>query len=1082
MSRPARKQQLNSVWQNNMADNKTSYIEPDTNSGIIAWFARNSVAANLLMIFILVAGAVTAFTSLRKQMFPQIEASSISINVAYPGAAPRDVEENIAIRIEEALEGIQGLDRVLTFSRRNSFSSYIRVDEKYDVQEVLDEIKIQIDGISSFPDGMERPIVTARKYRQEVMYLSLYGDLTNRQLKDLGEEIYREIQALPVVNISEYYDGLAYEISIEVSKDKLREYNMGFNDIANAVRQYSTNVSAGQIKAADGYITVRAETQAYVGNEFESLPIKTLADGSQILLSDVATVHDDFEDGTQYLKFNGENSVYYFIGASADQDITDVAKAVKKYLEEKSERLPEGVYLESWVDFTYYLNGRLNMMVKNMIQGGILVFLILALFLKFKLAFWVILGLPVAFFGTLLFMPTAWIDVTLNVTSIFGFIMVLGIVVDDAIVIGESINSEIEQKGHSVDNVIRGAKRVAMPATFGVLTTIAAFGPMIFATGPDAAFSQSIGFVVILCLLFSLVESKLILPAHIVQMKESPEKPNNLINRLRNGADKGMKSFVENTYRPLIKNALEFRYFVLVLFLAVAAAFAGMYEGQLIRFTGAPKIPHDFPNIMLEMEDTATEQTTLAATQLIEQAVLKVDEDLKAQYGTGMIESIYVSLESRTKSEITVKLIDPELRPINTFEVSDLWRKSLPPLPGKKTLTINDNLFGNEREDGDLSFKFVSHNPENLSKATDKIKSWLEGIEGVGDVNDSRQSSSKEIQFELKPVAYAMGLSVADVASQMNFSLYGLEAQRILRNSEEIKVMVRYPEDQRNSVGLVDDILIRTPSGAEVPLVEIAEVQNTQGVSQIRREDGKQTVTVWATVDRSIITPMELQKEMKKTILPSVQADYPGIYASVSGKLKREMEGNQKQMRDMIITLMVIYILLAIPLKSYVQPLIIMSVIPFGIIGSVLGHIIFGEDLSSLSVFGIIAAAGVVINDSLVMVDFINKAKLQGFPLRQAVVDAGSRRFRAIVLTSLTTFIGLFPIIMEPSMQAKIVIPMALSLAFGVLFATVVTLILTPCLYFIGTDIKAIALSTLRYAGISNRPESIDKDPYIPNP
>ena len=427
----------------------------DTNKGLIAWFARNSVAANLLMVFIIIGGLLTANT-INKQMFPQVKINWIEFSAPYPGAAPQEVEEGITIKIEEALETVQGLDRVITYSNRNASSGYFRIDEGYDPQIVLDEVKSAIDSIPSFPDGMERPTVERIKYRQEVMYISLYGDMTNMELKELGRRIHDEIQQLPLVNISDFYGGLGYEISVEVSKDKLREYGLSFADVAQAVRNQSRNMSAGQIRAENGYINLRVENQAYRGHEFERIPVITLEDGTKVLLGEIATIVDGFEEGLQYSKFNGKNSVTFFVGAAENQSITNIAKVVNKYVEEKSATLPAGVNLETWVDMTYYLQGRLDMMMDNMKSGAVLVFLMLALFLRIRLAFWVMMGLPVCFLGTLLVMPMEFVNVTINVTSLFAFILVLGIVVDDAIVMGESAHAEIEDKGHSTESVIRG--------------------------------------------------------------------------------------------------------------------------------------------------------------------------------------------------------------------------------------------------------------------------------------------------------------------------------------------------------------------------------------------------------------------------------------------------------------------------------------------------------------------------------------------------------------------------------------------------------------------------------------------------
>lgn len=1027
----------------------------DTNKGIISWFARNPVAANLLMFIIIVGGLLTMGT-IRKQFFPQIEINWIQYNAVYPGAAPQEVEEGITIKIEEGLESIQGLERIITYSGRNRSYGWLRVSDSYDPQIVLEEIKSQIDSISSFPDGMERPTVERIKMRQEVLYISLYGDMSQKKLKELGRKVHDEIQQLPLVNISEYYSGLNYEIAIEVSKDKLREYKLSFNDVAKAVRSWSRNMSAGQIRAENGYINLRVENQAYIGHEFENLPLITRADGSKILLGEVAKITDDFEQGIQYSKFNGLNSVTFFVGAANDQSITDVANVVKNYIGDKQDTLPEGIHIETWVDMTGYLQGRLDMMLNNMFSGAILVFLMLALFLRVRLAFWVMMGLPVCFLGTLLLMPMEMIDVTINITSLFAFILVLGIVVDDAIVMGESAHTEIEAKGHSVDNVIRGVKRVAMPATFGVLTTIAAFLPLSLSDGPSAAFGQSIGFVVVLCLVFSLIESKLILPAHLARMKVKVYNPKNPLDRIRKWIDIALRTHIEKRYRPALTTAVKYRYAVICLFMGFIFICVGLFQGGFVRYVGQPKIPHDFPRINIEMNLDSSEQATLDAARAVEASLYQVDRQIEQKYGIKMISDMQVDLRGRTRAQVMVKLIDPELRPMNTFELADLWRANMPAIPGIKKLDTQDNLFGSDRDDGDISFRLESNDDQQLLAASRELKNKLNSLVGVSDVNDSRMNSAKEVQFTLKPLAYSMGLTLADVASQVGYSFYGLEAQRILRNGEEIKVMVRYPHEQRSSIGHVDDVLIQAPNGSEVPLSEIAEISIAQGVNQIRRENGNRTINVWAKVDAQQAEPFKIAEDIRDNFMPKLLQKYPMLKSELSGRIQEEMDSANTLIRDFIVSFMIIFSLLAIPLKSYSQPLIIMSVIPFGIIGAVIGHMLLGMDLSVLSIFGLIAAAGVVVNDSLVMIDYINGARASGVTARQAVIDAGCNRFRAILLTSLTTFMGLVPIMMETSMQAKLVVPMAVSLGFGVMFATVVTLMLIPCLYLFIEDIKGL--------------------------
>jgi multidrug efflux pump subunit AcrB len=1021
--------------------------------GIIAWFARNSVAANLLMFFIIIGG-VLASLIVRKQMFPLEEINWVSVSVPYLGAAPQEVEEGITVKIEEALESIEGLKRVISYSNRSVSNVMIEVDSDYDIQEVLDEVKIQIDSISSFPNGIERPIVKREKFRQEVMYISLYGDLSPRQLKEIGKDIHDEIQQLSTVNISEFFGGLDYEIAVEIDQNKLREYQLSFRDVATAIRSFSSNMSAGQIRADNGIISMRVENQAYNQQQFEQLPVITLSDGTMLLLGDLATVKDGFVEGLRYAKFNGKNSVTLFVGASTDQSMTDVAKQVRAYLDKKRTQLPEGVGLEPWVDMTFYLNGRLDMMMSNMLSGGVLVFIMLALFLRLRLAFWVMMGLPVSFLGALFFMPLEAVNVTINVTSLFAFILVLGVVVDDAIVVGESASDEIERNGHSLNNVVRGVKRVAMPATFGVLTTIAAFLPMILSDGPGSAMSHAIGYVVVLCLIFSLIESKLILPAHLAHMNIKPGKETGPMHRVRQAIDGALKRFVIKSYQPFLVRAVHYRYSVFMFFTGILIVSAGLFIGGTIRYIGMPEVPHDFPRVTIEMKQQSSEQATLDAIKAVEQVLLKVDKDIEKEIGIGAISDINSRLDSRTSGEVMVKMTDPELRTLNTFEVAQRWRDAIPNLPGVKSISVSDNLFGAERDDGDVSFRLIGNNDKELVAASKELKKKLQTLKGVSDVNDSRQSATQEVQFTLNPLAFSLGLTLQDVASQVNFSFYGIEAQRILRDSEELKVMLRYPQSQRSSIGHIEGTLIRTAGGDYVPLSELATITLTDGVNRIRRENGQRTINVWATVDSAQVETFKVANDIKDNFMPQLLKLYPNVKTELAGRIQEEMDGVAEQMRNFLLSLLLIFALLAIPLRSYSQPIIIMSAIPFGIVGSVLGHLLFGLDISLMSIFGIIAAAGVVVNDSLVMVDFVNKAREEGIRIVDAVVKAGTQRFRAIILTSLTTFIGLMPIIFETSLQAKIVIPMAISLAFGVAFATIVTLIFIPCFYVILEDVK----------------------------
>ena len=1045
-------------------DEKIKPVEKE--KGLIAWFVYNPVAANLLMLIIIVGGLITA-TTIRKQFFPAVEINWIQFSANYPGAAPKDVEEGITMKVENALSDVQGIKRTITHSHQNGVSGYFQVGEGFEPQVVLEEIKSEIDGISTFPDAMEPAKIEQIKMKQEVLYMSLYGDLTPIQLKKIGKKVFDRLKALPNVHVSEFYSGLDYEMSIEVSKDKLRAYGISFEDVAAAIQGSSQNMSAGQIKAENGYINLRIENQSYTGSKYKSIPILTLKDGSKILLGDIANVSDGLEDGIQYSRFNGKNAVTLFVGASSDQSITDIAKIVKKFVKKEQSLMPDGVSFETWVDMTFYLDGRLDLMLNNMKSGGFLVFLILALFLRVRLAFWVMVGLPVCFLGTLFLLPLEMIDVTINVISLFAFILVLGIVVDDAIVVGESVHEECAGKPNTRERVIQGAQRVAVPVTFGVLTTIAAFLPVAMGEGPSAAFGKAIALVVILALIFSLIESKLILPSHLASMK-APTKvkkgSKNPIDWLRNGVnflqghvDRFLSIFIYKRYQPFLKTMVVYRYTVIVFFVGLLIACAGLYQGGLVRFVGQPKIPHDFPSVTFEMNTGSSDKATLNALLAIEDAIRKVDKNLFEKYQQTMIQDMQVSLKGPLKGEIMIKLSDPEKRALNTFEIANLWRDAFPSIAGLKSLKVNDSLLGgNRKDDGDIAFKLQSKDKEKLKLASELLFEKLSVLKGVYDVTTSHDKLSKELQFTLNPLAKSLGLTLRGVAIQVSQGFYGLEVQRFLRDGEEVKVMLRYPEAQRNSISLVSETLIRTANGTEFPLSALVDITMTKGVNNIRREGGKRTISVWASVDLAQAEPFKLTKDIKKNFLPQLLKQYPEVTTNVSGKIKEEMDGANAQERNFILAMLLIYALLAIPLKSYAQPFMIMAVIPFGVIGAIAGHLLLNIDLSMLSVFGIIAAAGVVVNDSLVMVDYINKARDKGEKLKTAVINAGCRRFRPIMLTSLTTFLGLIPIMTETSLQAKMVIPMAASLAFGVLFATVVTLILIPCLYVMIEDLKAI--------------------------
>ncbi|TVP10913.1 efflux RND transporter permease subunit [Shewanella sp. KCT] len=1035
-------------------------METNTNKGIIAWFARNSVAANLLMFALLIGGLFSTLL-INKEVFPSFELNYLQISVAYPGAAPQEIEEGINIKIEEAIQDISGIKKVTSVASEGSGSVTIEVEDGFDPQDILDEAKLRIDAIATFPDNIEKPNIFRIKPENNVIWVSVYGDMNLHEMKELAKSIREEITALPAVTRAQVTGVRDYEIGIEVSEDKLREYGLSFADVAMAVRNSSIDLPGGSIRAEDGDILLRTKGQAYTGDDFAKIVVKTRKDGSRIMLPEVANIRDDFEERLEYTRFNGKPAAIIEVLSVDDQNALDISSQVKAYVEERRATLPATAQLDTWGDLTHYLKGRLNMMLSNMFYGALLVFIILALFLDLRLAFWVMVGLPVCFLGAMLLMPLEPFSLSINMLTLFAFILVLGIVVDDAIVIGESAYTEIERHGHSLDNVIKGAHKVAMPATFGVLTTIAAFIPMLMVSGPMAIIWKSIGLVVILCLAFSLVESKLILPAHLAHLKPRRPNPNpNLFVRFKTALNNKVQHFIHHSYRSFIGRCIEHRYNVVATFVGVLILSVALVASGKVRWVFFPDIPSDFIQVRLEMDVGSSEANTLKVVKEIENALYVMNDQMEDEYGYPVVKHSFINMGSRTSAFIFAELTKGEDRDVDGVTIADAWRKALPELISVKKLNINAST---NDAGGDISFRLTSSDLEQLSQAADELKQKLRTYEGVYDISDNYSSGSHEIRLAIKPEAEALGLTLSDLASQVRYGFYGYEAQRILRNKEEVKVMVRYPLEQRRTLGHLENMMIRTPQGTSVPFSSVADIELGDSYSSITRVDGRRAITVIANANKNVVEPSKVVGEIQKDFLPYLESKYRHISTTLDGGSADEQSAMIGLIQGFFFAMFTIYALMAIPLKSYSQPLIIMSVIPFGIIGALFGHFILGLSMSVLSLCGIVALAGVVVNDSLILVDFVNRARAQGLPLKEAAIDAGCYRFRAIILTSMTTFVGLVPIILERSLQAQIVIPMATSLAFGILFSTVVTLVLVPVLYIILNDIRQLTGRLFRW-------------------
>ena len=1027
-------------------------------TGIIAYFANNSVAANLMMFFIIIMGIISFFT-MQRQMFPNVEINYISINANYPGASPQEMEESILIKIEESLKDITEIKKGVYRSFRNGGSAQLEINTDAELSEVLDKVKLRVDGIATFPAGMEPVTISQIEFRQDVIGMTLVADLPLSELKPIANRIEDEL--LQLSNVSLVVNDVPLdEIAIEIEPDTLRQYNLTLNDVAAAIRRYSANFSAGQLKTDAGVISVRVENQFYSGEEFRQIPVKIGNNGAKVLLQDIAVIKDQFTEGERYFKFNGENAVYLSVKATEDQNMIPVAESVKAFIEQKNKDLPLGVRLVPLMDMTYYLNARLDMMLSNLLQGAVLVAIMLSIFLRFKLALWVMIGLPVCFLGAMMMMPL--FGVTINIISLFAFIMVLGIVVDDAIVIGESAYTEIEKKGGGVVNVVNGAKRVATPATFGVLTTIAVFAPFTLSSGPESAFFYGIAVIVILCLIFSLIESKLILPAHIAHTHFSPINPNGWRARFNNR----FFGFVNGPYKRFVKRCVEWRWAVLFSFIALLIVTFGLISSNQVRTVPTPKVPHDFPQINLEMNDNASDIQTINAIREIEAMVLNVDKQTEREFGQKIVRDLLVFNRGRTEAQLLAPLVEEDLRPYNAFELSRRWREAMPNIAGVKSLTIQDDVNGGGGN-GEFGYLLFGSDIDTLNDAGRRFIQLLQQQEGLFDISSTIDPASKEVQMSLKPVAYDLGLDLASIANQVGASFYGGEAQRVIRGGEEVRVMVRYPKLTREAFSSLKHAVVTTPEGKEVLLGDVVELTEKPGISYIRREGGYRTVYVYGSIDEEVIEPGEVVKQVKENLLPQLKEEYPSVKSELGGAIEEQQAQANEQIMFFIGGMFLVYILLAVPLKSYSQPLIVMSVIPFSLTGAIWGHYWFGLDISLMSGFGLIAAAGVVINDSLVMTDFVNQARRGGISVKEAVIEAGCARFRPILLTSITTFAGVLPIMFETSLQAKFVIPMAVALGFAVMFATLITLLLVPCLYIILSDIRGF------FRGIFNKVKAL---------
>lgn len=1048
------------------------------NNGLIAWFTQNPVAANLLMVFILCAGLL-AVGDLSKEMFPRGDNDSIEVTAVYTGAAPIEVEKAVILPMEAALQGLKGIKEIRANASRNVAYLRLEVEPGENINELMAAVENRIDSIINLSDDLEKPTVKRIDNYGWALGVAVSGEMDERTRKEMGQQMYDEIMELPEVKRAQLWGVDDYEISIEVKESRLREFNLTLAEVAQVLRSSSLDLPAGMIKAANGNVLVRTQGKAYTGDDFAGIVMRSREDGSQLLLSDIATIKDAFTESPSLLHFDRAKSFSVGIFTLPDQDIITISNAVKQYVAEKGQRLPEGLTIHTFNDDSFYLLGRLDMMMGNLAAGAILVAVVLGLFLNLHVAGWVVIGIPVSFLGAIWLMPINPFPVTVNVLSLFAFILVLGIVVDDAIVIGESVYSEAKDEADkalaqsddkdmvyvtSAATVVAGAKRVAVPSTIGVLTTVAAFAPLLFVGGGIAAMMEALAVVVVLCLLFSLVESKLILPAHLVGLKfGGSSQPRNIVSatikRWQEVIDIGLTRFVEEKYQPFLKRCMEYRYVTLSAFIGILMIAISTLSGGIARFEFFPDVPGDGIYSVITMQDGSSTESFNEALLANEEAIYAVDRDYRAANPEqdSLLEHTFFWSQSDVSANFRVQLTPGENRTLTAVEIEKLWREKVGSLPNvrKQDYYSSTSSGGGAK----ISLSLYGPDPDQLTEASVALQNKLGEYDGVFDIYNSQGVGGREILISLKPYASQLGISLADVGRQVRQAFYGEEVQRLQRGPHSLKVMVRYPIEERSSIGTLEDMHIRTATGQAVAISEVADIRLGLGLSQISRTDRKRAVTITADADPSKVQSNAVISDIRSNFIPQLLKDYPTVEFGVSGSSQDEAELIRRLLIAGAVSLFLIYGLLAVPLRSYVQPLVIMSVIPFGFIGAVLGHILFDMAISSLSIAGLIALSGVVVNDSLILVEFANRARASEDSDEKALLAAGKRRFRAILLTTLTTFVGLLPMLFETSMQAQFVIPMALSLSFGILTATAITLILIPCLYLIVHDFKPAAKS-----------------------
>lgn len=1043
---------------------------------MIAWFAKNGVAANLLLGIIVIAG-IFSIKGMKMELFPDFDLDLVSITVPYPGAAPLEVEDGICKQIEEKIWDLSGIKELVSYSRENEGVVGVQVERGNDPQELADKIKVRVDSILNFPEEAEKPIVEVATQRRRVLAVAIHGNCDEKSLRKIADKTLDDLTNLKGITQVEIAGIRKPEIGIEVSEASLRQYGLSFDQVAQALKRSSIDTPGGVARTSSGETLLRSMGKAQDGKQFEEIRLLSNANGSNVQAGDLANVKDGFEDKVLYTRFSNEPAVTLRVFRVGKQSPIEISERVTDYVDTIKPRLPEGISMTVWQDSSYYLQGRLEMMVRNAFQGLLLVFLVLSFFLRPSLAVWVALGLPISFMGA--FATMGVLDASINLVSLFAFIVVLGILVDDAIVVGESVYTLGSKGEKPLQASIKGTHLVAMPVTFAIITSMVAFVPMLFLPGWLGKLMKDIPLVVIPALFFSLVESKFILPYHL-SLCRFDSLPKNSLSKIQNRISVGLERFIEIRYQPFLKKCLEWRYLTLSCFLGLLMVTFGLIAGGHVpSIRGVPPVPSDYISVKILMQDGVPAETTQKALAEVERARLETIDYLIEQkepnpfryvmktmgaqpFSGGPRENANIATGSN-RGEISVELIKSEDRTRSAPQISALWRERIGPLPGLKQLFFGDVAAGGSKTAIDL--EIAGQDLKAMGVAADLVKKKLASYEGIFDVTDTYSGGKREMKIEINANGLALGLTQADLGRQIRQAYYGEEIQRIQKERDEVKVMLRYPLKDRKTLTALHDLRVRTSSGVEAPLSEVATITMGQGYPTIKRSDRSRIINVQTSANKDTAKVPLIERDLELNFLPSLREKFPNSRFTFVGEKKEQEESDSGLAQAGGICLFVIYALLAIPFRSYLQPFLIMSVIPFGLIGAVLGHFLFGLPLSQLSHFGLVALTGVVINDSLVLVHYVNQ-RAKETTLLEATRLAGMARFRAILLTSLTTFVGLLPILFERSLQAQFLKPMAIAIGFGVLFATFITLLMVPCLYLILEDLKKIGTAVLLKLGI----------------